>query len=485
MSWHPAIGDYRQQLPRIAVIAAMFAAAATLIALHQQRAALPAERWYELSRQQVMEADLAWRLGDAIEQLGADAAFAGSTTAQEMHERAIAGWERRTLARRPSHAAALRLGVAYGHRGYPEQAAEMFALAASLDEDSSDYYHAISEAYSVADLSSEALREKADVIATREGWLTDLALTDVYGRMGADDLLAEVAQRRRSAAMRFAGGLMGIGVVAGLLFLLGVITLAVLIFRWGFRLRKAVARVPFIVPWRLIDVIEVVAVLLFTMVVGGMLTSLALERVLKPDEWSLGLPLLMGIQYIIVSAATLAVVLYRVRPHATRPFNTLGLRVRDALRLVGNGVSGYAAFLTLTIAVVLVAGQLLGDSLPLGRLLTFGQTTEEIIGSAQTPGEVAIYFVLVCILAPIFEELTFRGFVFGGLRRFLPVRSAIIIGGAAFAAVHLNGEAFLMIGLLGAMLCYLYERSRSLLPGMVAHGLHNGLVLAIMLLQSS
>ncbi len=485
MSWHPAIGDYRQQLPRIAAIAAMFAATATLIGLHQQRASLPAERWYQLSRQQVMEADLSWRLGDAIEQLGEGAVFASSTTAQEMHERAIAGWERRTLARRPSHAAALRLGVAYGHRGYSEQAAEMFALAASLDEESSDYYHAISEAYSAADLSGEVLREKADVIATREGWLTDLALTDVYGRIGTDDLLSEVTQRRHSAAVRFAGGLMGIATIAGLLFVLGVITLAVVTFRWGFRLRKSVAHVPFIVPWRVIDVIEVIAVLLFAMVVGGLLTSLALERVLKPGEWSLGLPILMGIQYIIVSAVTLAVILYRVRAHASRPFHTLGLRVRHALRLVGTGVSGYAAFLTLTIGVVLLASRAFGDSLPLGRLLPFGQTTEELIGSAQTPGEVAIYFVLVCILAPIFEELTFRGFVFGGLRRFLPVRSAIIIGGAAFAAVHLNAEAFLMIGLLGAMLCYLYERSRSLLPGMIAHGLHNGLVLAVMLLQSS
>ena len=58
MSWHPAVGDYKKQLPRIAVIAAMFAAAATLIALHQQRAQMPSEKWYRLSRQQVMEADL-------------------------------------------------------------------------------------------------------------------------------------------------------------------------------------------------------------------------------------------------------------------------------------------------------------------------------------------------------------------------------------------------------------------------------------------
>ncbi|MBD3292493.1 MAG: hypothetical protein GF393_06185, partial [Armatimonadia bacterium] len=125
MSWHPAIGDYKKQLPRIAVIAAMFAATAVLLGLHQQRAALPSERWYRLSRQQVMEADLQWRLADAIDQLGEIALLGGQDSAAEMRRSAVAGWERRVLAGPPSHAAAARLGVVYGHRGYLEQAGEL------------------------------------------------------------------------------------------------------------------------------------------------------------------------------------------------------------------------------------------------------------------------------------------------------------------------------------------------------------------------
>lgn len=477
MSWHPAIGDYKQQLPRIAVIAAMFAAAAVLIGLHQQRASLPSERWYRLARQQVMEADLSWRLGEAIDQLGDISALGGADTAKQMRERAVAGWERRTLAQRPSHAAAVRLGVVYGHRGYFEHAADMFALAASLDEESSDYYHALLEVYSGETMADEELQQKAQLIATRDGWLTDMVLVDVYQRLDAEELLNQVRDRRHARAVRFAGGLAGIGIVSGLLFALGAITLGVLAYRKGLTLPDPKAQLPFMVPWTVIDVVEAVAVLLFMMVVGGLLTSLSLGRIF--DGRPLGQPMLMAIQYVLVSAVTIGVIWHRVGADATRPLRVLGLRLKQGLRLVGVGLSGYAAFLTAMLAIAALVGWLMGDALPMA------QTTEEIIGSARTPGEVAIYFVLVCILAPIFEELIFRGYVYGGLRRIMSARGAIIVAAAAFAAVHLNAEAFLVITLIGAMLCYLYERTRSLLPGMIAHGLHNGLVLAVMLLQSA
>jgi membrane protease YdiL (CAAX protease family) len=479
VSWHPAIGDYKQQLPRIAVIAAMFAAAAVLIGLHQQRTSMPSERWYRLSRQQVMEADLSWRFGEAVEQLGDLGELMGLESAREMKERAIAGWERRALANRPSHAAAVRLGVVYGSRDYPEHAAEMFALAASLDEDSSDYYHALSEVYSGEALPDAKLEDKSALIASRDGWLTDLVLTDVYEKLGVEERLQDVRQRRHARATRFAAGLAGVGLVTGLLFALGLVTLGTFAWRKGFTVSKPRAHLPFMVPWTVIDVVEAVAVLLFMMVVGGLATSLSLGRLLDDGSWPLGRPILMGIQYLLVSGVTIAVIWHRVGPKASRPLRILGMRVKHSLRLIGTGVSGYAAFLAAMLAVAALVGWLMGDAMPLA------QTTEEIIGSAQTPGEVAIYFVLVCIFAPVFEELIFRGYVYAGLRRIMSPRGAIIVGAAAFAAVHLNAEAFLVIMLIGAMLCYLYERSRSLIPGMIAHGLHNGLVLAIMLLQST
>ncbi len=158
---------------------------------------------------------------------------------------------------------------------------------------------------------------------------------------------------------------------------------------------------------------------------------------------------------------------------------SLGLRGRNAWRLIATGVVGYAVFLGgLALAAMALRG-LLGDAIPLG------QTADSLMGSVDSRGEAIIYFVLACVLAPIFEEIVFRGYVYAGLRRLANPRQAMLMGGLIFAAVHLNGEALVIITLIGIMLCYLYEHTRSLLPGMIAHGLHNALVLYVVILQST
>lgn len=478
MSYHPSIGHIRAQLPRIAVIAALFAASGTLLALHHQQTSLPSDQWYRLSRQRVMEADLTWRIADAVDRLGARAGVETRGTARRMREQAVAMWERRVLTDRPNYLAAYRLGVIYGHRGYGEQSADMLTLAASLDEARSDYYYALSEMYSNPHLSTRELREKALLISGREGWVVDIALADVYRRLNEPEMLRRVAERQEARSMGFTARFVALAGGFGMLLGLGIVTLGVLLLRYGFTVRKRGAKLPFVVPWTLIDAAEALAVLLFVLVAGGILTSATLGQILPPDG-PLTQPTTMAVQYLLVSGITIAIILHRMGRRSSNPLRTLGMRFRGAAGLIGTGLAGYSVFLTGLAIFALILGSLLGDAMPLA------QTIEEVIGAAETPGEIAIYFVLVCILAPIVEELIFRGYIYGGLRRLMPVRHAILIGAALFAAVHLSAEAFLMIGLIGAMLCYLYERTRSLLPGMVAHGVHNGLVLGIMLLQTA
>ena len=478
MPYHPAIGHLRGQLPRIAFIAALLAAAGTLIALHQEQAALPSDRWYQLSRQRVMEADLTWRLAEAIDRLGSGAGAATREQAQRLYEQAIAMWERRVLTETPNHAAAYRLGVIYGRRGYAEQASDMLTLAASIDERHSDFYFAISEIYSDDESGDRELRAHAATIAGRDSWIADIALADAYRRLGDEAMLGQVEARRDARTRRFALQFLGIAIGAGTLIGLGIVTLGIALYRRGFTVRERSARLPFVVPWTIIDVAEAIAVLLFTMVVGGLFTNMTLGRVLPPEA-PLTQPILMAAQYVLLGAVTLGVIFYRMRRHSSNPLRTLGWRFERSTELIGAGLAGYGVLLAGLFIFALLIGSLLGDAAP------FAQTIEEIIGAAQTPGEIAIYFVLVCIFAPILEEIVFRGYVYGGLRRLMPMRHAVIIGAALFAAVHLNAAAFIMIGLIGVMLCYLYERTRSLLPGMVAHGVHNGFVLAVMLLQSA
>ena len=96
----------------------------------------------------------------------------------------------------------------------------------------------------------------------------------------------------------------------------------------------------------------------------------------------------------------------------------------------------------------------------------------------------ALFFVavLVCVAAPIAEELFFRGFCFTALRRWIGVAGGAIATGLIFGLIHAGSAdvVFLVpLGVFGTLLCLLYHRTGSLLPCMVLHALNNSLALGV------
>jgi membrane protease YdiL (CAAX protease family) len=85
-------------------------------------------------------------------------------------------------------------------------------------------------------------------------------------------------------------------------------------------------------------------------------------------------------------------------------------------------------------------------------------------------------FVAVAVIAPIVEELTFRGLGFSLLARF---GKWIAIGGVgvAFALAHGLLQAFPELAIFGCALAWLRWRTDSVLPGIVVHAIFNALAL--------
>lgn len=87
---------------------------------------------------------------------------------------------------------------------------------------------------------------------------------------------------------------------------------------------------------------------------------------------------------------------------------------------------------------------------------------------------ISVSFFASVVLAPFTEEIIFRGFLFGALRARLGPVLAAVISSAIFAAVHGYSFAGLVfVFLFGLIFAAIYQRSGSLLPGMIAHGLLN------------
>ena len=86
------------------------------------------------------------------------------------------------------------------------------------------------------------------------------------------------------------------------------------------------------------------------------------------------------------------------------------------------------------------------------------------------------------IFAPLFEELIFRGALYGTLRVKLHWSLAAVASALVFAAAHGYGLAgFGSVLVSGVLWCWAYEKTGSLLPGMIAHAANN-LAVAITLL---
>jgi hypothetical protein len=92
------------------------------------------------------------------------------------------------------------------------------------------------------------------------------------------------------------------------------------------------------------------------------------------------------------------------------------------------------------------------------------------------------YGFLLAFVAPIAEEFFFRGFVFGVLREKIGVPGGAIATGVVFGLVHVAGSPIETVGvlvILGVLLCFLYQRTGSLLPCIALHALNNALSFAV------
>ena len=89
--------------------------------------------------------------------------------------------------------------------------------------------------------------------------------------------------------------------------------------------------------------------------------------------------------------------------------------------------------------------------------------------------------LMIVVIGPFTEEVFFRGFIFPALRAWLGLGLALVVSGAIFAVFHVDPKVMLPIFVTGVMLAWLYHKTGSIWPPLVAHALQNALALAVSL----
>ena len=113
------------------------------------------------------------------------------------------------------------------------------------------------------------------------------------------------------------------------------------------------------------------------------------------------------------------------------------------------------------------------------------QDTVQSLGGEDGTLGLIVAGVMVIAVAPVVEEVFFRGFFYRALRTRLSIWIAAAIDGLLFGIIHFGGDGVdgLLIlpplALLGFIFCLVYERTGSLFPVIGMHAFNNMLAFAV------
>ncbi len=89
-------------------------------------------------------------------------------------------------------------------------------------------------------------------------------------------------------------------------------------------------------------------------------------------------------------------------------------------------------------------------------------------------------FLTLVVLAPIAEEVLFRGYLYGKLKRHIPVIWAAIATSLLFGLVHLQWNVGVDVFILSLFLCGLRSLTGSIWAGVLVHMIKNGIAYYIL-----
>jgi membrane protease YdiL (CAAX protease family) len=160
--------------------------------------------------------------------------------------------------------------------------------------------------------------------------------------------------------------------------------------------------------------------------------------------------------------------LFARRSDATS-WHDFGIVGTGALRGAGAGLLVWASFAGFTALWLAITGR------P-------PETSElpGILGAEDGTGALIATAVLVCVVAPICEEVFFRGYFFGSLSTWRGVWPAALLTGVVFGAIHAGAtqpQYLVPLAYFGFALCALRVITGSLVPSIGVHALNNGIAL--------
>lgn len=113
------------------------------------------------------------------------------------------------------------------------------------------------------------------------------------------------------------------------------------------------------------------------------------------------------------------------------------------------------------------------------------QEAVKVFQEVKDPVVIALMAMTAALVAPLAEEVVFRGYLYPAAKRFCGPAGGIVFSSMVFAAAHGHVVALVPLFVLAMILCLLYEFTGSILACMSVHFLFNAATVTIQLLIRS
>ena len=384
-----------------------------------------------------------------------------------------------------------------GHKDYQKPLAHLLSLS---DKRAQRLAKALEKLYHGGEipLSEASTLKTCFVNDLPKGWYVDTTLSHLYAQSGQKKALAELDQQVDHCSMVLVLKLVALSLFGLLAVLIGIVTIFVqLLFvarnqknsngeaDAGRQLVQAPA------DYGTKTVIAVFVAWLSTELAIGLIAQFLMKSTghaggLSTNSTSAPVVVLasaaMALLYLVSNApGMLYAYLFALKPHGISFLEGLKVRFRvgktGPFKLILSGLMTWFVAVPLVIAAYAIAVKFgsQGSSNPVIGL---------VMDAAHTGNVLAFFFFYMTlgVFAPICEETLFRGFLYSSLRRKMGIFPSVVISSALFAVLHLDVGGLLPLFTLGCLFALIFEKTKSIVPSMITHGLWNSGTFTLVLL---
>lgn len=177
---------------------------------------------------------------------------------------------------------------------------------------------------------------------------------------------------------------------------------------------------------------------------------------------------LYGVQIVLMLGVVWFFAIFRRKSN----LRDLGLRYYSIAKTIWYSFLSLLAIFFVSILYESLMNSLFGIEAPSSKI-------EILVGNRSISSNILL--VVVAVIAPFSEEVFFRGFLYSAFKKSWGVNVALLLSSFLFAIVHLELYSFIPLIIIGWLLAYLFEKTKSLLMPIFLHGVYNLILILILL----